>query len=45
VIGFGILSFARFPVLHDIGTTVAIGAFLSLVLGAILAGSRFGEAQ
>ncbi len=36
VIGFGILSFSRFPVLHGIGATVAIGAFLCLVFGAIL---------
>jgi predicted exporter len=36
IIGFGILSFARFPVLHGIGTTVAIGAFLSLVFAAIV---------
>ena len=36
IIGFGILSFARLPVLHGIGMTVAIGAFLSLVLSAIV---------
>ena len=36
VIGFGILSFARLPVLHGIGMTVALGAFLSLVFSAIL---------
>jgi predicted exporter len=36
VIGFGILSFSRFPVLHGIGITVAIGAFLSLLFGAIV---------
>jgi len=36
VIGFGILSFSRFPVLHGIGATVAIGAFLCLLFGAIL---------
>ena len=35
IIGFGILSFARLPVLHGIGMTVAIGAFLSLVFSAI----------
>jgi predicted exporter len=38
VIGFGILSFARLPVLHGIGVTVAIGAFLSLVFAAIITG-------
>jgi len=43
VIGFGILSFARLPVLHGIGSTVAIGAFLSLVFSAILT-SDGGEA-
>ncbi len=36
IIGFGILSFARLPVLHGIGMTVAMGAFLSLVLAAIV---------
>jgi predicted exporter len=36
VIGFGILSFSRFPVLHGIGSTVAIGAVLCLVFGAIV---------
>jgi predicted exporter len=36
VIGFGVLSFSRIPVLHDIGTTVAVGAILSLFLGAVL---------
>jgi predicted exporter len=40
VIGFGILSFSGFPVLHGIGSTVAIGAFLSLVFGAILNAPR-----
>ena len=36
VIGFGILSFSSIPVLRGIGLTVAIGACLSLVFGAIL---------
>ncbi len=36
VIGFGILSFSGIPVLHGIGGTVAIGAFLSLLFAAIL---------
>jgi predicted exporter len=36
IIGFGTLSFARLPVLHDIGMTVAIGTVLSLVSAAIL---------
>ncbi len=36
VIGFGILSFSTFPVLHGIGGAVAVGAFLCLLFGAIL---------
>jgi predicted exporter len=36
VIGFGLLSFSGIPVLHDIGMTVALGAFLSLVFAAVL---------
>ncbi len=43
IIGFGILSFARLPVLHGIGMTVAIGAFLSLVFAAVATGSRSAE--
>jgi predicted exporter len=38
VIGFGLLSLARAPVLSAIGTTVALGAFLSLLFATILAG-------
>ncbi len=37
VIGFGVLGLSGVPVLHDIGTTVAVGACLSLVFAAILA--------
>jgi predicted exporter len=36
VIGFGVLSFSRIPVLHDIGMTVAVGAAFSLLVGAIV---------
>ena len=36
VAAYGLLSFSRIPVLHDIGLTVAIGTFLSLISGAIL---------
>jgi len=36
VIGFGVIGFATTPVLSAIGSTVAIGAFLSLVFAAIL---------
>jgi predicted exporter len=40
VIGFGILSFSGFPVLHGIGVTVATGAFLCLLFGAVLNAPR-----
>jgi predicted exporter len=40
VIGFGILSFSSIPVLRGIGLTVAIGACLSLLFGAILSPRR-----
>jgi predicted exporter len=40
VIGFGILSFSSIPVLRGIGLTVAIGACLSLLFGAILSARR-----
>jgi predicted exporter len=40
VIGFGILSFSRFPVLHGIGSTVAIGGVLCLLFGAVLNSQR-----
>jgi predicted exporter len=40
VVGFGILSFSDFPVLHGIGGTVAIGAFLCLVFGAVVNAPR-----
>ncbi|HEV2551685.1 MAG TPA: MMPL family transporter [Stellaceae bacterium] len=36
VCGFGILSLSGIPVLHDIGATVAVGTFLSLIFSAIL---------
>jgi predicted exporter len=35
VIGFGLLSFSRFPVLHGIGETVSCGAFLCLLFAAV----------
>jgi predicted exporter len=40
VVGFGILSFSVIPVLYGIGRTVAIGACLSLLFGAILSAGR-----
>jgi len=36
VSAYGLMSFSRIPVLHDIGMTVAIGTFLSLFFGAAL---------
>ena len=45
VIGFGTLSFSSIPVLHGIGMTVAVGAFLSLVFSAILSGPREAAAH
>jgi predicted exporter len=36
VAAYGLLSFSRIPVLHDIGLTVATGTFLSLLCGAVL---------
>lgn len=36
VIGFGLLAFSQAPVLNAIGSTVALGAVLSLVFSAIL---------
>ena len=40
IVGFGLLSAARAPVLSAIGGTVALGAWLSLVFAAIFASSR-----
>jgi predicted exporter len=45
VIGFGVLSLSGAAVLHDIGATVAAGAFLSLVFTAVLSGDRRGVRQ
>jgi predicted exporter len=45
VIGFGTLSFSSIPVLHGIGMTVAVGAFLSLVFSAILSRPRENAAH
>lgn len=35
VIGFGVLALSGIPVLHGIGTTVAVGALLSIIVSAI----------
>jgi predicted exporter len=40
IIGFGVLSFSKVPVLNAIGATVGIGAILALVCSAILSRSR-----
>jgi predicted exporter len=37
VLGFGVLAFSSVPVLQDLGSTVAPGAFLALVFAALLA--------
>lgn len=44
VVGFGILAFSVIPVLYGIGRTVAIGACLSLLFGAILSTGHSGPA-
>ncbi|MEO7742475.1 MAG: MMPL family transporter [Usitatibacter sp.] len=36
VAGFGVLAFSSVPVLQSIGSTVALGAFLTLVFAAVL---------
>ncbi|HEX8756889.1 MAG TPA: MMPL family transporter [Steroidobacteraceae bacterium] len=40
VVAFGVLAFSSVPVLHDLGETVAPGAFLALVYAALLADAR-----
>lgn len=40
VVGFGVLAFSSVPVLHDLGETVAPGAFLALIYAALLARTR-----
>lgn len=45
IIGFGILSFSGAPVLAAIGSTVACGAFLSLLFAAVLTPDRSASAQ
>jgi predicted exporter len=37
-VGFGVLGFSTVPVLSDLGSTVAPGAFLALIFSALLAG-------
>lgn len=45
IIGFGILGFSGAPVLAAIGSTVACGAFLSLLFAAVLTLDRSVSAQ
>lgn len=40
VVGFGVLAFSSVPVLHDLGETVAPGAFLALIYAALLSRGR-----
>lgn len=40
IIGFGMLAFSGVPVLTAIGSTVALGAFLSLLFSAVLMGRK-----
>jgi predicted exporter len=40
VSAYGLMSVSRIPVLHDIGMTVAIGTFLTLLFGAVLSAKR-----
>ncbi len=40
VSAYGLMSFSSIPVLHDIGKTVAVGTFLSLVCAAVLGGKK-----
>ena len=37
---FGLLAFCRTPLLHDIGMTVAVGAFLALVFAFLIVGPK-----
>jgi predicted exporter len=45
VVGFGVLSFSMIPVLHGIGTTVAVGALLSLFFAASLAEDAYSSVK
>jgi predicted exporter len=40
VAGFGVLSLSSVPVLQSIGSTVALGAFLTLIFSAVMMGPR-----
>jgi predicted exporter len=45
VVAFGVLALSSVPVLHDLGETVAPGAFLALIYAALLARQPFSQAQ
>jgi predicted exporter len=45
VFGFGLLSFSAVPILSDIGSTVALGTILTLLLSAILMGRHQASAR
>lgn len=45
VVAFGVLALSSVPVLHDLGETVAPGAFLALIYAALLAREPFPEAS
>jgi predicted exporter len=40
VLAFGLLGFSNVPVLHALGSTVAMGAVMALFFSAILMGRR-----
>jgi predicted exporter len=43
VSAYGLMSLSTIPVLHDIGKTVAIGTFLSLVFAAVISAHRIDK--
>ena len=43
VSAYGLMSVSSIPVLHDIGKTVAIGTFLSLIFAALLTRGAAGQ--
>jgi len=45
LIGFGLLAFSKVPLLHALGSTVGIGAFLSLAFSAVLIARPPGPAM
>jgi predicted exporter len=43
VLGFGVLGFSSVPILADLGSTVAPGAFLALLFSALLSRGAWGR--